>query len=124
MRGAMVAATAAWMVAFAPAAGAQDLGPVEEGLREQSCKALQGGTAGLPDQVPAEGGAGIPPTWPEAPPGVVPERVALRTERESFNRRYEFATRGGRLYVRGRGDAQRRERRYEQGPAHRREYAP
>ena len=73
--------------------------PVEEGAREQSCRSLQGGTAGAPDQVPAEPGLGVPPTWPEGPPGL-PTAVHLRTQSEGFNRRYEFVLRDGRIYVR------------------------
>ena len=85
------------------AAIAQDpADPVHEGAVEQSCKSLQGGTAGLPDHVPAESGAEPPATWPEAPPGLLPSEVDLRTPSESFNRLYEFATREGRIYVRAR----------------------
>ena len=76
--------------------------PVQEGAVEQSCKSLQGGTAGLPDQVPGESGAEPPATWPEAPAGLLPEKVFLRTPTESFNRLYEFATRDGRIYTRAR----------------------
>jgi hypothetical protein len=89
---------------LAPVALAQDPGdPVEEGVIEQSCRALQGGTAGAPDQVPAEPAGGIPPSWPEAPAGLLPERVFMRTATETFNRLYEFATRAGTIYGRERG---------------------
>jgi hypothetical protein len=98
------AGTAVALIAlFAGPALAQDpTDPVNEGAIEQSCKSLQGGTAGLPDHVPAESGAEPPATWPEAPEGLLPAKVFLRTPSESFNRLYEFATRGGRIYVRTR----------------------
>ena len=91
-------------LAAAPAALAQapDL-PIDESVREQSCKSLQGGSAGLPDQAPAEPAGGIPVTWAEAPAGLaLPKRVYLRTQTESFNRLYEFAARRGAIYVRSR----------------------
>lgn len=101
------AATAAVALALAPAALAQDLGgPVEEGAVEQSCRSLVGGTAGAPDQVPAESGGPLPASWPEAPAGLLPERVFLRTESETFNRLYEFATRNGTIYGRTRDGAE------------------
>ncbi len=94
---------AALVLALAPAAVAQDpTQPVEEGAIEQSCRTLTGGTAGIPDQVPAESGGPLPASWPEAPAGLLPERVFLRTETETFNRLYEFATRGGTIYGRTR----------------------
>jgi hypothetical protein len=106
MRGRGSAAIAAIGLALASPAFAQDPGaPLEEGLREQSCRSLQGGTAGAPDHVPAEPGAGLPPTWAEAPAGLLPERVFLRTPAETFNRRYEFATRSGAIYGRARDGA-------------------
>lgn len=95
------------MLALAPAALAQD--PVQEGVAEQSCRALTASTVGAPDQVPAEPGLGIPATWAAAPAGLLPERVALRTASETFNRRYEFATRAGRIYGRNRGGGPWRE---------------
>ena len=86
-----------------PGASAQDpADPVEEGAREQSCKTLTGGTGGLPDHAPAEAGAAPPATWAEAPAGLLPASVPLRTRTESFNRLYEFATRGGEIYTRTR----------------------
>jgi hypothetical protein len=97
-------------LALAPGALAQEpTGPVEEGAREQSCRALQGGTAGAPDHVPVESGGGLPATWAEAPPGLLPERVFLRTSSETFNRRYEFARRKGSIYGRARGGGTWRE---------------
>ena len=91
----------ALVLAFAAPASAQGLeGPVEEGARERLQAPSGRGTTGTPDQVPAEPGGGIPLTWPQAPAGVAPERVFLRTE--TFNRRYEFVTRGGTIYGRAR----------------------
>src|SRR4051794_5069689 len=75
-------AAVAVALAVAPSAFAQapDL-PIDESVREQSCKSLQGGTAGMPEQVSAGSIAGtIPPTWPEAPAGLsLPAHVYLRT---------------------------------------------
>ena len=108
MRGSMIAVTALLMLALAPAALAQTQGPegpVDEGVREQSCRSLQGGTAGVPERTPAEPGAGIPPTWAEAQAGLLPAHVDLRTQTETYNRRYEFATRDGQIYGRNRGDS-------------------
>ena len=114
MRGGFAAAAAAITFALAPVAPAQDPSePVGEGAVEQSCRTLTGGTAGLPDQAPggrrrrpavaaAEGGGELPASWPEAPAGLLPERVFLRTPSETFNRLYEFATRGGTIYGRTR----------------------
>src|SRR3954447_19120898 len=78
--------------------------PVDESVREQSCKSLQGGTAGMPDQAPAGPIGGIPATWGEAPAGLLPEHVHLPTGTETFNRLYEFATRRGAIYVRARNE--------------------
>ena len=106
MRATVLAATAALALALAPAGAAQTQPPDEpvgEGVREQSCRSLQGGTAGVPERTAAEPGAGIPPTWAEAPAGLLPDRVDLRTQTETFNRRYEFATRDGQIYGRDRG---------------------
>ena len=76
--------------------------PVEQGAIEQSCKSLQGGTAGLPDHVPADSGAEPPASWPEAPEGLLPAAVHLRTPTQSFNRLYEFVLESGRIYARAR----------------------
>lgn len=93
---------------LAPAAAAQDVtDPAGGAAIEQSCRALNpGGTAGNPDQVPGEAGAPFPVSWPRAADGLLPDRVDLRTERESFNRLYEFATRGGEIYGRTRGGSE------------------
>jgi hypothetical protein len=99
----LAVAIGAAALAIAPAARAQGpTGPVEEGAIEQSCKSLTGGSAGAPDEAPAEGSTEFPATWPEAPAGIVPAHVFLRTPTESFNRRYEFVLRGGDIYGRGR----------------------
>jgi hypothetical protein len=84
-------------------------GPVEDSLVEQSCRALTGGTMGVPDVYASESAGGFPAAWPEAPAGLVPDEVALRTETETFNRLYEFVTRGGTIYgrVRSSGDVWR-----------------
>jgi hypothetical protein len=102
---ALLAATGAVLaLALAPVALGQDPGdPVEEGAVEQSCKSLQGGTAGAPDQVPADAGGELPASWPEARPGLLPDEVHLRTDSETFNRLYEFASREGTIYGRARG---------------------
>ena len=103
MRVMLATVSLATAILAAPAAIAQDPSvPVEEGAAEQSCRALAGGTAGLPDQVPAEAGGELPASWPAAPAGLLPERVHLRTQTETFNRLYEFATRGGTIYGRTR----------------------
>lgn len=111
MRALLAVAISALVLALAPAALASDpTEPVGEGLIEQSCRTLEGGTAGTPDEVPADVGGELPVTWPEAPPGLLPDQVYLRTATESFNRLYEFATRDGQIYGRTRsGDEPWRE---------------
>src|SRR3954468_19841696 len=96
LRRAIAATAVATAVAATAQAQAPDL-PVDESVREQSCKSLQGGSAGLPDQAPAGPIGGIPATWPEAPTALLPKHVYLRTQSETFNRLYEFAARGGRI---------------------------
>jgi hypothetical protein len=85
-------------------AHAQDpyTGPVGEGVREQSCKALAASSAGLPDQAPADGDTGALQALPAAPAGLLPAEINLRTQQESFNRRYSFATRAGTIYAQSR----------------------
>jgi hypothetical protein len=103
MLGKGATATAVLTFVLAQGALAQDLGgPVGEGLVEQSCKALAGGTAGAPDEVPSDPVTSLPATWPEAPAGLLPDQVYFRTASESFNRLYEFATRAGTIYARAR----------------------
>ena len=96
------AAAVVVLLATSNASAQEPSDPVEEGLIEQSCRSLQGGSAGMPDQAPAESGAEPPAAWPEAAPGLLPAQVHLRTAGESFNRLYEFATRDGRIYTRAR----------------------
>jgi hypothetical protein len=74
--------------------------PISEGVIEQSCKSLQGGTAGTPYEPSAEPADSFPATWAEAPPGLLPAHIYLRTQTDTFNRFYEFATRGGEIYGR------------------------
>jgi hypothetical protein len=91
------------------AAHAQDpySGPVGEGVREQSCKALEASSAGLPDQAPADGDTGALAALPAAPPGLLPDEIDLRTQTDSFNRRYSFATRAGTVYAQARATSDR-----------------
>lgn len=99
-----VAVATVVVVALAPGAFAQDpADPIDGALVEQSCRALAGGTAGTPDEYAADAPAALPETWPQAPAGLLPDQVPLRTEAETFNRLYEFATRGGTIYARARG---------------------
>jgi hypothetical protein len=93
-------AIAAVVLALVPSPAAAVAGPVDEGVREQSCKALAASTVGAPDQASEEPGAGLPPAWTVAPAGLLPARVYLRTATETFNRRYSFATREGQVYAR------------------------
>jgi hypothetical protein len=73
------------------------------------CAALYAGTAGTPEDGSARGlpdsGNDSPATGPVAPAGLgLPDRVAFRTTTESFNRRYWFALRGGRIWFRSNAD--------------------
>lgn len=76
---------------------------MSESVRQQSCALLAASTVGLPDQARADGGPGI--VGGAAGPPELPAAVPLRTETETYNRRYEFVTRGGRLYGRNAGTA-------------------
>ena len=105
---------AAWLIAglaamAAPAVAGADptTTPIEEGAREQSCKALTASTVGFPEDTQADQGAGGQNAWPAAPAGLLPVRVYLRSATESFNRRYAFATRGGQIYVQAQGGSDR-----------------
>src|SRR5436305_12871924 len=77
--------------------------PVEQGAIEQSCRSLAGGTAGTFDQTTNATPGAFPPTWPVAPKGLLPAHVWFRTQTETFNRLYEFATRNGQIYGRANG---------------------
>ncbi len=74
--------------------------PVEDSLVEQSCRELQAGTMGVPDDYASASPGAFPASWPEAAPGLLPEAVPMRTEAATFNRLYEFATAGGAIYGR------------------------
>ena len=99
----MIVAVLLIALVSATAAPAQEpTDPVHEGAVEQSCRSLQGGTAGMPDHVTADAGTEPPASWPEAPEGALPRAVHLRTPTQTFNRLYEFATVAGRIYTRAR----------------------
>ncbi|HKP91945.1 MAG TPA: hypothetical protein VJT75_18400 [Thermoleophilaceae bacterium] len=105
-RGAIAAAIACAcaLVAAGPAAA----GPIDDGVREQSCKSLAASTVGQPEQAGSEGPASLPVTWPAAPYGLLPARVYLRTRTETFNRYYAFAVRRGQIYAQVPGQEWRR----------------
>lgn len=96
------------LAVLAPAAAAQDLGAaVGEGVREQSCRLLAGGTVNVPDEVAMDATGGTPASWAAAPAGAqLPTRVDLRSQTRSFNRLFEFALDGGDLYAHRRGSAE------------------
>jgi hypothetical protein len=101
-RGVTAAAVAGLVLAAASTAHAQVppySGPVEEGVREQSCRSLAAASAGLPDQAPADGDSGALAALPPAPDNLLPPEIHLRTRTDSFNRRYAFATRNGTIYA-------------------------
>ena len=98
------AALCAALLAMCAPAGAQaPTDPVEQGAVEQSCRSLPAGTAGTPYEPADQGTDTFPPTWAAAAAGLLPAHVYLRTQTETFNRRFEFATRGGQIYGRPRG---------------------
>lgn len=92
---AVLAAAAATVLSTASAAAASAAEPAD-------CATLFGGTVNARNLVPAAQipEAGTTAAWPAAPKGLLPETVALRGPRETYNSRYQFATRGGDLYVR------------------------
>lgn len=100
-RTAVVAASLTLTLA-APVAYADQADPVQEGAREQSCRQLEASTVGNPQDFRQDDGPGITDAWPEAPKNLLPASVELRTANETFNRRYEFATREGRIFGRNR----------------------
>lgn len=70
--------------------------------RDASCAALFGGTVNaIRDLVPYAQipEAGSLTQWPAAPAGLLPQRVYLRGATDTYNARYAFATRAGKLYV-------------------------
>ena len=107
-----VATTTATIALAVPAAGQNVENLADEVAAEQSCRALAGGTVGAfdeaightvdsPDAYPVEPGAGVPASWAPAPAELrLPREFPLRTTNETFNRRYSFAPRAGRIYVR------------------------
>src|SRR5688500_7658315 len=80
--------------------------PVGDSLVAQSCRELQGGTMGVPDDYASESPGAFPASWPGAPAGLLPDTVPMRTEAATFNRLYEFVTAGGTIYgrIRDSGD--------------------
>src|SRR4051812_20601876 len=101
---AAIAVAAALGAAAAPA----HAGPIDDGVREQSCKALAASTVGQPEQAGTEGPASLPVAWAAAPRGLLPARVYLRTRTETFNREYAFAVRRGAIYAQVPGQQWRR----------------
>ena len=108
-RGVAAVVVAALALTGAGTAHAQDPygNPVEEGIREQSCRALQASSAGAPDQAPADGDSGALAALPPAPDNLLPREIHLRTQQDSFNRRHAFATRNGTIYAQTREGADR-----------------
>lgn len=96
---------AALACSCAPALAQGPADPVQQGAVEQSCRALAAGTAGTPYEPADTGTDTFPATWPEAPPGLLPAHVYLRTQTETYNRRFEFVTRGGQIYGRPRNSS-------------------
>jgi hypothetical protein len=74
--------------------------PVGDSLVEQSCRSLTAGTMGTPDDYASASPGQFPASWPEAPAGLLPGTVPMRTESTTFNRLYEFVTTGGTIYGR------------------------
>ncbi len=81
--------------------------PIDEGVREQSCKALAAGTVGVPEDTSSGQDTGALGALPVAPRGLLPARIYLRGRRETFNRRYAFATRRGTIYAQKRAGGDR-----------------
>lgn len=116
MRAAALVAVVLAVGLSGPAAAQDPTVPVQEGAKEQSCRTLAAGTVGATDQVVGmtgsapnqvpDSGMGVPATWAEAPAALkLPLAFPLRTQTETFNRRYAFVTRGGAIYVRSRADS-------------------
>jgi hypothetical protein len=104
----VLAAVVVALVVAPSAAAAPSTGPIDEGVREQSCKSLAASTVGEPEQTGVEGPASLPAAWPKAPRGLLPRRILLRTRTETFNRQYAFAVRGGQIYAQVPGGTWRR----------------
>ena len=107
VRAAIVAGAASLVAscsaALAAAQGLEETIPAA--IAEQSCLALAASTVGLPDLVRADPVIGIPESWPEGRVGLPPPHIEFRTETETFNRLYEFATAAGTIYGAGRAAA-------------------
>jgi hypothetical protein len=101
------AASPPWAKAEGPpvataSAGDAARAALDPAAREADCATLFGGTVNSRDLVPASQipEAGTVAQWPAAPSGLLPKVVALRGPTETYNSRYQFATRRGGLYVR------------------------
>ncbi len=94
-----VIASGLTLVAASTSIGRAGAGPIAAGTVEQSCEHVYQAEAPQPGE-PAGGTPGIPADWAKAPPGLLPDRVFLRTETEGFNRLYDFATRRGGIFAR------------------------
>src|SRR4051812_772304 len=82
-------------------ASAASVHAADDAARQSSCAALKGGTVGGP-QVPGTSSLpdlGDSALYPAAPPGLLPDRVWLRSTADTMNRRWYFATRDGRIYL-------------------------
>src|SRR6266550_2926268 len=108
-RGVAAIGLALMVLALVPGVTSADpvTSPIDEGLREQSCKSLAASTVGLQDQTSQDQDTGAIRALPAAPAGLLPSRVYLRTQRDTFNRRYAFATRRGEIYVQEPGGSDR-----------------
>ena len=87
------------LVAASAAIAQTQAGTIDGSARGQSCAALYASPPPPPGQ-PAGGPPGLPSSWAKAPRGLLPEHFHLRTQREGFNRLYEFATRNGKVFAR------------------------
>jgi hypothetical protein len=105
---------AAVMALLAAAAFAANPPPdlVTDGIagiaRQQSCRALVGGTAGAPESAAVRAlpdrGNGTRPGDQTGAPASLPARVPLRTTSTTYNRRYWFVLRRGLVYYRSNRD--------------------
>ena len=86
------------LVAASAAIGRTGAGALA-GAAGQSCDAVYQAQPPQPGE-PAGGAPGIPAGWMKAAPGLLPRQVHFRTQREGFNRLYDFATRRGEIYAR------------------------
>jgi hypothetical protein len=81
---------------------------VHGAVRQASCRALAGGTAGAPEsalvRAPPDRGSGLARGAVTNAPRSLPGRLVLRTTRTTFNRRYWFALDHGRIWYRSNAD--------------------